>query len=420
MRIGIYSAGILIKEVNMKKIKGGVCAPKGFKANGVHCGIRKNKNKLDLALITCDVKCKAAGVYTKNKVKGAPLTVTKANIADGTAQAVICNSGNANTCNADGIEKAKMMCDMVQKHTSISASDVIVASTGVIGEVLNMQPIAEGMPSLVEGLSDKGSEYAAKAIMTTDRVMKEIAYSFEIDGKECRIGGIAKGSGMINPNMATLLCFVTTDVNISSEMLTCALSKTVKETLNMVCIDGDTSTNDMLSIMSSGLAGNKEIEGKGKEYNEFCKCLKKALTHLAREIAKDGEGATKLLECKVVKAKNAKCAKSIAQSVISSSLVKAAMFAADANWGRILCAIGYTDEKFDVDKIDVDLKSTAGMIRVCENGSGIPFDEDVASKILSQDEVTIIVTCNDGGAKATAWGCDLTYEYVKINADYRT
>ena len=258
MRIGIYSASILIKEVNMKKIKGGVCAPKGFKANGVHCGIRKNKNKLDLALITCDVKCKAAGVYTKNKVKGAPLTVTKANIADGTAQAVICNSGNANTCNADGIEKAKMMCDMVQKHTSISASDVIVASTGVIGEVLNMQPIAEGMPSLVEGLSDKGSEYAAKAIMTTDRVMKEIAFSFEIDGKECRIGGIAKGSGMINPNMATLLCFVTTDVNISSEMLTCALSKIVKETLNMVCIDGDTSTNDMLSIMSSGLAGNKE------------------------------------------------------------------------------------------------------------------------------------------------------------------
>lgn len=420
MRIGIYSACILRKEVNMKKIKGGVCAPKGFKASGVHCGIRKNKDKLDLALITCDVKCKAAGVYTKNKVKGAPLTVTKNNIADGMAQAVICNSGNANTCNADGIEKAQMMCDLVEKHTGISAKDVIVASTGVIGEVLNMQPIKEGMEGLVGSLSTDGSEYAAKAIMTTDRVMKEIAYSFEIDGKECHIGGIAKGSGMINPNMATLLCFVTTDVNITSEMLSCALSKTVQETLNMVCIDGDTSTNDMLSVMSSCLADNTLIYSKGKAYNEFCKCLKKLLTYLAREIAKDGEGATKLLECKVIKAKNIKCARAIAQSVISSSLVKAAMFASDANWGRILCAIGYTDEKFDVDKIDVDLQSTSGMIRVCENGSGVPFDEDIASKILSENEVTIIVTCNDGGAKATAWGCDLTYEYVKINADYRT
>ena len=404
----------------MKKISGGVCAAKGFKANGVHCGIRKNKDKLDLALITCEVPCAAASVYTTNKVKGAPLTVTKNNISDGVAQAIICNSGNANTCNADGIEKAQMMCDLVQKHTGIKASDVVVASTGVIGEVLNMQPISDGMQGLVSGLSSKGSANAAKAIMTTDRVMKEIAYSFELDGKECHIGGIAKGSGMINPNMATLLCFVTTDVNISSEMLSVALGKVVKDTLNMVCIDGDTSTNDMLSILSSGLAGNQKITDKGKGFNEFCKCLKKILTHLAMEIAKDGEGATKLLECKVVKAKNIKSAKAIAQSVISSSLVKAAMFASDANWGRILCAIGYTDEKFDVSKIDVDLKSRVGMIRVCENGAGVPFDEGVATKILSEDEVCIIVTCNCGGAKATAWGCDLTYEYVKINADYRT
>ena len=404
----------------MKKIQNGVCAAKGFKANGVHCGIRKNKDKLDLALITCEVPCAAASVYTQNKVKGAPLTVTKNNIADGVAQAIICNSGNANTCNADGIEKAQMMCDLVQKHTGIKASDVVVASTGVIGEVLNMQPIQDGMPSLVGGLSTDGSDKSARAIMTTDRVKKEIAYTFELDGKECHVGGIAKGSGMINPNMATLLCFVTTDVNISSEMLNLALGKVVKDTLNMVCIDGDTSTNDMLSILSSCLAGNEKIVDKGKGFNEFCKCLKNILTYLAKCIAKDGEGATKLLECKVVKAKNIKSAKAIAQSVISSSLVKAAMFASDANWGRILCAIGYTDEKFDVSKIDVDLKSRAGMTRVCENGAGVPFDEDFATKILSEDEVTVIVTCNCGGAKATAWGCDLTYEYVKINADYRT
>ena len=404
----------------MKKISGGVCAAKGFKANGIHCGIRKNKDKLDLALITCDVSCAAAGVYTKNKVKGAPLTVTKNNISDGVAQAVICNSGNANTCNADGIDKAQTMCDLVQKHTGIKASDVVVASTGVIGETLNMLPISDGMQRLTDGLSEYGSANAAKAIMTTDRVMKEIAYSFELDGKECHIGGIAKGSGMINPNMATLLCFVTTDVNISSEMLSLALGKVVKDTLNMVCIDGDTSTNDMLSILSSCLAGNEKITDKGKEFNEFCKCLKKILEYLAKEIAKDGEGATKLLECKVVKAKNIKSAKAIAQSVISSSLVKAAMFASDANWGRILCAIGYADEKFDVSKIDVDLKSRVGMIRVCENGAGVPFDESVATKILSEDEVCIVVTCNCGGAKATAWGCDLTYEYVRINADYRT
>ncbi len=336
------------------------------------------------------------------------------------AQAVICNSGNANTCNADGIEKAQTMCDLVQKHTGIKASDVVVASTGVIGETLNMLPISDGMQRLTDGLSEYGSANAAKAIMTTDRVMKEIAYSFELDGKECHIGGIAKGSGMINPNMATLLCFVTTDVNISSEMLSLALGKVVKDTLNMVCIDGDTSTNDMLSILSSCLAGNEKITDKGKEFNEFCKCLKKILEYLAKEIAKDGEGATKLLECKVVKAKNIKSAKAIAQSVISSSLVKAAMFASDANWGRILCAIGYADEKFDVSKIDVDLKSRVGMIRVCENGAGVPFDESVATKILSEDEVCIVVTCNCGGAKATAWGCDLTYEYVRINADYRT
>ena len=404
----------------MKQIKGGVCASKGFKAHGVHCGIRKNKDKLDLALILADTDCSVACVYTQNKVKGAPIAVTQRNVADGKAKAIICNSGNANTCNADGEEKALAMCKLVEKHTGVKAEDVVVASTGVIGQTLDIHPIEEGMSALVAGLNDKGSNKAGRAIMTTDRVLKEAAYSFAIGDKECRIGGIAKGSGMIHPNMATLLCFITTDVNISSEMLNRALKKVVKDTFNMISIDGDTSTNDMVCVLASGYAENALIDSVGDDYKEFCKCLKKILTKLSKDIAKDGVGATKLIECKVVKASNTRVAKAIAKSVITSSLVKSALFAADANWGRILCAIGYTDDKFKIDKVDVDLKSKAGSIAVCRNGYGVEFDEETAHKILSEDEITIIVNCNTRGAKAVAWGCDLTYEYVRINADYRT
>ncbi len=404
----------------MKKIKGGVCAAQGFKANGIHCGIRKNKDKLDLALIVSEKECSVASVYTQNKVKGAPILVTKNNISDGVARAVVCNSGNANTCNADGEEKAVAMCRLVEEHTGIDSKDVVVASTGVIGQTLDIRPIADGMKKLVDGLSDKGSHKAARAIMTTDTQLKEKAYLFKLGGKECRIGAIAKGSGMIHPNMATMLCFVTTDVNISSQMLDKALHKVVTDTFNMVSVDGDTSTNDMVTVMASGLAENALIDEKGDDYKDFCKVLKKLLKEVSKAIAKDGEGATKLIECRVLKAKSGKTARAIAKSVVTSSLVKTAMFAADANWGRILCAIGYTDEKFDISKVDVDIKSRLGSVTVCRQGVGVEFDEQAAHLILGEDEIIIEINCNLGGAKAVAWGCDLTYEYVRINADYRT
>lgn len=405
----------------MKDIQKGVCAPKGFKANGIHCGIRKNKSKKDLALIVSDVKGAAAAVYTTNKVKGAPIAVTKANISDGYAKAVICNSGNANTCNADGAEKAQAMCALASEYTGVAKEDVIVASTGVIGQVLPIEPIQAGMKELADGLNYDGSDDAAQAIMTTDTVKKEFACEFELNGKICRIGGIAKGSGMIHPNMATLLCFLTSDVNIAPEVLQNALSDVVKDTLNMVSIDGDTSTNDMVSIIANGLAGNEKIESAdGEDYKAFYGALEHIMVKLSRAIAKDGEGATRLMECVVLKAKDKQTAKVIAKSVICSSLLKAAVFAADANWGRILCAIGYADAKFDIDKIDVDLVSAKGRIAVCRNGNGVEFSEEKAKEILLEDEITIEVNCNDGDGEAVAWGCDLTYDYVKINADYRT
>ena len=404
----------------MKEVSLGICSSKGFKASGIHCGIRKNKSKLDLALITCDVLCTAASVYTKNKVKGAPILVTKENIKDGHAQAIICNSGNANTCNANGVEIAQEMCKLVEEYAKINKNDVIVASTGVIGQPLDIKPIRNGMNELVEQLSIDGSDNAAKAIMTTDTKKKEYAYEFNIGDKVCHVGGIAKGSGMIHPNMATLLCFITTDVAISSNMLQKALSSVIEDTLNMVSIDGDTSTNDMASILASGLAGNDCIECENEDYEIFKEALMTLFSKLAREIAKDGEGATKLLECKVVNATSKECAKTIAKSVVCSSLLKAAVFASDANWGRILCAIGYADCDFDINKIDVDLKSCKGEISVCKNGVGVAFDEDKATDILNNDEVLVYVNCNQGSGEATAWGCDLTYEYVKINAEYRT
>ena len=404
----------------MKKIEGGVCAPAGFKANGVHCGIRKNKAKRDLSLIVSDVRCAAACVYTQNLVKGAPIAVTKEHVKDGYAQAIVCNSGNANTCNADGVEIAEGMCGLVEKYAHIPAEDVVVASTGVIGQPLSLEPIESGMGELVNGLSDLGSLYAAQGIMTTDTVDKQIAYSFQIGGRECKIGAIGKGVGMICPNMATMLIFITTDAAITSAMLQKALSADVKDSFNMVSVDGDTSTNDMVCVLANGMAGNEPISATGKEFNAFRKALSKVTTNLCRRIAKDGEGATKLLECKVTGAKNKAAAKTVAKSVIKSSLFKAAMFGADANWGRVLCAIGYAGADVDISKIDVDFKSRAGTIAVCRGGSGVPFSEDEAKKVLSQGEIEVLISLGDGNGKAVAWGCDLTYEYVKINGDYRT
>ena len=404
----------------MKQINGGVCAAIGFKASGIHAGIRKNKDKKDLALIVSEKIASAASTYTQNLVKGAPIHVTKANISDGYAQAIICNSGNANTCNANGIEIAEGMCALVEKHTGIKKTDVIVASTGVIGQPLDLTPMANGMEELTKALNPDGSNDAAEAIMTTDLKKKEIAFEFELDGKTCHIGGIAKGSGMIHPNMATMLVFITTDAAISPAMLQKALSADILDSFNMISVDGDTSTNDMVSVLANGMAGNTEITCEDADYNTFCKALSAVTTYLCRNIAKDGEGATKLLECNVCGGKDTKNAKIIAKSVICSSLFKAAMFGADANWGRILCAIGYSGADCDVNKVAVHLESSAGTIHVCQKGSGVDFDEDFAKKVLSEDEIKINITLGDGDGKATAWGCDLTYDYVKINGDYRT
>lgn len=403
----------------MNYIEGGVCAAKGFKASGVHCGIRKQTTKKDLALIVSEIPAAAAAVYTQNLVKGAPIYVTKENISDGKAMAIICNSGNANTCNANGIEIAEQMCELTQKFTGINKKDVIVASTGVIGQPLSIEPIAEGMDALVKGLGDN-SDDAAQAIMTTDTVKKEIAVEFELDGKKCVIGGIAKGSGMIHPNMATMLVFVTTDVSISSAMLQKALRNDVKNSFNMISVDGDTSTNDMVCVIANGLAGNKEINDEGEDFEIFKKALNEVTVNLCRKIAGDGEGATKLLECIVSGAKSDSEAKGAAKSVICSSLLKAAMFGADANWGRVLCALGYSGENLDVNKIDVSFKSDKGEILVCKNGAGVDFSEEKAKEILLEKEIQILVDLNDGQYSATAWGCDLTYDYVRINGDYRS
>ena len=404
----------------MKLIEGGVCAAKGFKANGVHCGIRHNRTKRDLALIVSDVPASAAAVYTTNLVKGAPLTVTKAHIADGIAQAVICNSGNANTCNANGIEIAEGMSILVEKATGIKANDVVVASTGVIGQPLSLEPIEKGMGELVAGLSYDGCSAAAEAIMTTDTVKKEIALEFTLDGKTCHLGGIAKGSGMIHPNMATMLVFITTDVAISAEMLQKALRTDVQATFNMLSIDGDTSTNDMVTVLANGLAGNPEITEEGEDFATFMTALNTVTVQLSRTIVGDGEGATKLLECVATGADTLEAARIASKSVICSSLFKAAMFGADANWGRVLCAVGYSGADVDVNKIGVSFRSKAGTVEVCKDGAGVPFSEEEAKKVLLEKEIEILLTLGDGPFGATAWGCDLTYDYVKINGDYRT
>lgn len=404
----------------MKLISGGVCAAKGFTANGVHCGIRKNKTKKDLSVIYSAVPASCAAVYTTNLVKGAPLLVTKKHIENGIAQAVICNSGNANTCNANGIEIAEGMSALCAKELGINADDVVVASTGVIGQPLDLEPIENGIPELVAGLNENGSADAAEGIMTTDTVLKEIAVEYEVDGKICKIGGIAKGSGMIHPNLATMLVFITTDAAIAPEMLKKALSKDIADTFNMVSVDGDTSTNDMVTVMANGMSGNKLIDSEGEDFDSFMKALNTVNVALCRMIAGDGEGATKMLECTVSGAKDIATAKTVAKSVICSSLLKAAMFGADANWGRVLCAIGYSGADVDVNKIDVSFVSCAGEIKVCENGAGIDFSEEIAKKILLEKEIGIVISLGDGDGYASAWGCDLTYDYVKINGDYRT
>lgn len=404
----------------MKTISGGVCAAQGFTASGVHCGIRKNRTKKDLSLIYSTVPATAAAVYTTNLVKGAPLLVTKSHLTDGKAQAVLCNSGNANTCNADGIAIAEQMSALVADELKIATEDVVVASTGVIGQPLDIAPIAEGIPHLAAALSKDGSTAAAEGIMTTDTLKKEIAVEFEVGGKTCRIGGIAKGSGMIHPNMATMLVFITTDVAISEEMLQKALSSDVANTFNMISIDGDTSTNDMVTVLANGMAKNTVIETEGADFHTFMKALNTVTVYLCRRIAGDGEGATKLLECTVGGADSIDDAKAVAKSVVCSSLLKAAMFGADANWGRVLCAIGYSGATVDVRKVGVTFKSRKGEIAVCENGFGIAFSEKKAKEILSENEIEILVSVGNGGFGATAWGCDLTYDYVKINGDYRT
>lgn len=411
----------------MKVIDKGVCAPKGFKANGIYCGIKKSADegathKNDLGIIVSDEICNAAAVYTTNKVKGAPIIITKKNLekTNGKARAVIVNSKNANTCNADGEEKAQKMCDLTAQALGISSDEVIVASTGVIGQILPIEPIENGMESLVSGISYSGNEEAATAIMTTDTIKKEYAVEFEIGSKTCKIGGMAKGSGMIHPNMATTLNFITTDCAITGEMLQKALDEIVKITYNCLSIDGDTSTNDMVCVLANGLSENEEINAEGENFDIFKKALYEVMMNLTKMLAKDGEGASKLIECKCFGAPDIDTAITVAKSVIGSTLFKCAVFGEDANWGRILCAVGYADAEFDINKVDVDIKSEFGKIAVCRSGAGVDFSEEKAAEILKSDEIGIDINLNAGSESACAWGCDLTYDYVKINGDYRT
>ncbi len=415
----------LKKIGDVKFVKGGVCAAKGFKANGVQCGLAHagasvTKKKNDLALIVADKECTAAAVYTTNKVKGAPILVTKEHIKNGKAKAVIVNSVNANTCNADGVEKAEKMCQLAASALGISEQDVIVASTGVIGQPLPIEPIEKGIKPLVEGLTYDGNSRAVEAIMTTDTQVKEVAVEFPMGGKTCTMGGMLKGSGMIHPNMATTLTFITTDADISAELLQRALSDVVKVTLNRVSVDGDTSTNDMVCVLAAGTAENKPVTKEDADYGAFVNALYNVLMNLARMMARDGEGATKLIECSCTGADTEAVAETVAKSVITSSLFKAAMFGEDANWGRILCAVGYADADFDINKVDVQIGSKQGRIDVCKNGAGVEFSEDEAKKILQEEVINISISIGDGAGAATCWGCDLTYDYVKINGDYRS
>ncbi len=408
-----------VKE-NIYQIEGGVCAPKGFTAAGVHCGIRKNKNNKDLALIYSTVPCKAVALYTSNKVKAAPLYVTMEHLKDGKAQAIIANSGNANACAAKGEENAVRMAVAASKALGIDCKDVIVASTGVIGVPLDVQAIEEGMPVLSGALSPEGSSDAAEAIMTTDTYKKEYAVAFHLGDKMVRMGGISKGSGMIHPNMGTTLNFITTDVNISSELLEKAWRHCVKRSFNRISIDGDTSTNDMACILANGLAQNLEILDGTEDYEIFLTALMKLCVHLAKELARDGEGSDRLISCTVSNAADEEKAEVMAKAVIASSLTKAAMSGEDANWGRVLCAMGYSGAEFDYQKVDISFCSKIGEVLVCQNGNGLEFDEEKAAEILSANEIEIQADLKEGSEQATAWGCDLTCEYVEINGSYRS
>ncbi len=412
--------GIIPKE--FQTVEGGVCAAKGFKANGLNCGLNKDKNKNDLGLVVSDVLCNAAAVYTTNKVKGAPLLVTKNHLAamGGRTRGFIANSKNANTCNADGVEKAEAMCELAAKALGIAPEEIVVASTGVIAQILPIEPIAEHVEELAAGLSYEGNQKAANAIMTTDTVMKEIAVTFELGGKPCKMGGMAKGSGMIHPNMATTLNFITTDAAVSSALLQKALSDVVKVTYNCLSVDGDTSTNDCVLLMSNGLAGNPQVTSEGEDYENFKSALYYVMMNLTRMLAKDGEGASKLIECTCAGAPDLDTAITVARSVIRSPLVKSAMFGRDANCGRIFCAIGYAEADFDIDRMEVAMSSEYGRVEVYRDGAGIEFSEEKAEEILSADEIFIHIDLHQGDAYAKAWGCDLTYDYVRINGDYRT
>ena len=420
----------------MKEIQGGVTAAKGFKAGGIRCGVKKGKGdgnqpivssmkdyltgKKDLAMILSDKECTAAAVYTLNRVKAAPLYITMEHLEDGVCRGVIANSGNANACAPQSHENAERMCEAAAAATGLKASDFVVASTGVIGQTLNIQAIEEGAPVLAQQLSENGSDDAAHAIMTTDTEKKECAVQFTLGGKTVTVGAIAKGSGMIHPNMGTMLCFITTDCAITEEMLKDALEDIVPRTFNRVTVDGDTSTNDMCVVMANGMAENELIDWKGDDYTLFHMALSQVCTNMARAIAADGEGASRLVTCTVRNARGEDSAERLSKAVVGSALVKAAMFGADANWGRVLCAMGYSKAPFRPEHVDVKFKSVLGEILVCEQGAGVDFDEDRAKAILSQDEVIIDVDLHEGESEATCWGCDLTYDYVKINGDYRT
>lgn len=403
-------------------VDGGVCAAKGFRANGLNCGLNPEKTKYDLALLVSDTVCETAAVYTTNKVKGAPITVTRRHLeaTGGKSRAVIANSKNANTCNADGEEKAERMAELAANALGISADEVVVASTGVIGQILPIEPIESHMEELVQGLSYDGNAAAVNAIMTTDTVPKEAAVTFLLGETKCTLGGMAKGSGMIHPNMATTLNFITTDAVISSELLQKALQEVTKITYNCLSIDGDTSTNDMVCVMANGQASGAEVSEKDGTYDTFRQALYIVMMNLTRMLAKDGEGATKLIECRVSEAKDLDTAITVAKSVVRSPLFKCAIFGEDANWGRILCAVGYAEAEFDINLVDVDLASEAGVLPVCRNGSGIPFSEEFAKEVLAKDEIFVNICLHQGEISAKAWGCDLTYDYVRINGDYRS